>query len=470
MADITERKKAEDKLKYLAHYDQLTGLPNRETLRNDLHALIDPSAASHRSSSIAMFDLDGFKDINDTLGHSIGDRLLKEVAERLVTIVAGAARVYRLGGDEFVAVIPECGDPVAIAQIVDSMLLRLADRFELDGQLLHIGASVGIAIAPADGSNVEDLIANADLALYDAKSSGGNAYRFFLPVLRAQAQARRELDSELRRAFSNNEFELYFQPQLRLGDGAIVGAEALLRWRHPERGVIGPGAFIETLAESPVAHGVGNWILRTACEQAAAWHAMNLPKIRVGVNLFPAQFHDGTLLSDVEAALLQTGLPAGALELEITENIALGHDEAMLASLRTLRETGVGLAFDDFGTGYASLSYLTRYPLSRIKIDQSFVRKISNSDSAEDTAIVRSIIVMAHNLGLEVTAEGVETPAQAAFLHAQGCEEVQGFLYAKPLPIAEFEQFLRSHQIDDQERTTGRTDSRKRDIRQKRIG
>lgn len=470
LADITERKKAEDKLKYLAHYDQLTGLPNRETLRNDLHALIDPSVASHRSSSIAMFDLDGFKDINDTLGHSIGDQLLKEVAERLVTIVAGAARVYRLGGDEFVAVIPECGDPVAIAQIVDSMLSRLADRFELDGQLLHIGASVGIAIAPADGSNVEELIANADLALYDAKSSGGNGYRFFLPVLRAQAQARRELDSELRRAFANNEFELYFQPQLRLGDGAIVGAEALLRWRHPERGVIGPGAFIEALAESPVAHGVGNWILRTACEQVAAWHAMNLPKIRVGVNLFPAQFHDGTLLGDVEAALLQTGLPAEALELEVTENIALGQDEAMLASLRTLREKGVGLAFDDFGTGYASLSYLTRYPLSRIKIDQSFVRKISDSHSAEDTAIVRSIIVMAHNLGLEVTAEGVETPAQAAFLQAQGCEEVQGFLYARPLPIAEFERFLRSHQIDDQERITGRPDSGKRDIRQKRIG
>ena len=311
LTDITERKKTEAQLKYLAHYDQLTGLPNRFTLQNELKELIDLSMRPDgQPISVAMFDLDGFKDINDTLGHSIGDQMLQEVAERLTTIAQGSARVYRLGGDEFVVIVPQCGDPRIVGQIADRMLTRIAERFEINGQLLYIGASAGIAIAPADGSNVEDVIANADLALYDAKSAGGQNYRLFMPVLRAQAQARRELDSELRRAFSNQEFELYFQPQLRLSDDAVVGAEALLRWRHPVRGILAPGAFIEALAESPVVREVGSWILQTACEQAAAWRAMGLPPVRIGVNLFPAQFHDGTLLKDVEAALLQTGLPA----------------------------------------------------------------------------------------------------------------------------------------------------------------
>ena len=231
----------------------------------------------------------------------------------------------------------------------------------------------------------------------------------------------------------------------------MVGAEALLRWRHPQRGVLGPAAFIEVLAESSVALEIGRWILKSACESAAAWRALGLPPVRIGVNLFPAQFHAETLLEDVDAALLQSGLPAEALELEITENIALGNDESVLVPLQTLRGKGIGLAFDDFGTGYASLSYLTRYPLTRIKIDQSFVRKITDKSASHDTAIVRSIIVMAHNLGLQVIAEGVETPAQEAFLRAQNCEEVQGFLYAKPLPPGEFEDFLRSNQARSQQ-------------------
>jgi EAL domain-containing protein (putative c-di-GMP-specific phosphodiesterase class I) len=230
-----------------------------------------------------------------------------------------------------------------------------------------------------------------------------------------------------------------------MSDGAVVGAEALLRWHHPKQGIVGPGAFIDALAESPVVLDVGRWVLRTACENAVAWRAKGLPPIRIGVNLFPGQFHGGTLLADVETALRLSGLPAEYLEIEITENIALAHDDATLAPLRALRAAGVKLAFDDFGTGYASLSYLTRYPLSRIKIDQSFVRKIADNPSREDTAIIRSIIVMAHNLGLEVIAEGVETAAQAAFLRAEKCEEVQGFLYSKPLPLADFERFFSSN-------------------------
>jgi len=445
--DMTEAKIAEEKLKYLAHYDQLTGLPNRVSLQTELKELIDPGdGPERRPTSIAMLDLDGFKDINDTLGHSTGDQLLKAAAQRLVAMASDRARVYRLGGDEFVAVFPGCGDPRIVAHTVDAMLGRLAERFEINDQALFIGASAGIAIGPADGSNVDELIANVDLALYEAKAHGGRTYRLFLPVLRARAEARRELDSELRRAFSEKEFELFFQPQVRLRDGAVVGAEALLRWRHPQRGILGAGAFIEALAESPIARDVGSWILRTACQSSAAWRRRGLAPIRIGVNLFPAQFHHEVLLTDIEDILLETGLPADGLELEITENIGLSDDGKVIAPLTALRKKGIHLAFDDFGTGYASLSYLTRYPLSRIKIDQSFVRKIS--DNVQDTAIVRSMIVMAHNLGLEVIAEGVETAAQAAFLQAQGCDEVQGFRYAKALPMAEFEDFLRSSQID----------------------
>jgi diguanylate cyclase (GGDEF)-like protein/PAS domain S-box-containing protein len=444
--DMTEAKKAEEKLRYLAHYDQLTGLPNRVSFHNDLTQLLASTDGQEcRPTTVAMLDLDGFKDVNDTLGHSTGDQLLKEVASRLKAIAADGGRVYRLGGDEFIAIFAECGDPRIVSGIVDAMLERLSERFEVNGHALYVGASAGIAIGPNNGSNVEDLIANVDLALYEAKAQGGRSYRLFVPVLRARAEARRALDSELRRAFSEKEFELFFQPQIRFRDGMLVGAEALLRWRHPDRGILGPGAFIEALADSPVVREVGTWILRTACEQAAAWRRMGYRPIRMGVNLFPAQFHHEDLLADIEEILRQTGLPADALELEITENIGLSDEARVISSLQAMRRQGMHLAFDDFGTGYASLIYLARYPLSHIKIDQSFVRKFP--ENTRDTAIVRSIINMAHNLGLEVIAEGVETAAQAAFLQAERCDEAQGFLYAQPLSTAEFEQFLRSSEI-----------------------
>jgi predicted signal transduction protein with EAL and GGDEF domain len=348
--------------------------------------------------------------------------------------------VCRLGGDEFVVVIPDCGDPRVVGEVVDRMLQRLGEPFQIRDDVLHLGGSAGIAMAPNDGLNVDELIANADLALYQAKADGGRAYRFFLPVLRAQAQARRGLDLELRRAFAQSELEIFFQPLVRLADAAQVGAEALLRWRHPERGILAPGAFIETLAESAIAGDVGRWIIHTACERTAAWRAIGLPLSRISVNLFPVQLHSDALLKDIEGALRATALPPEVLELEITENIALKYEDAT-GPLQKLRDMGVQIAFDDFGTGYASLSYLTRFPLSRIKIDRSFVRKVT--DNAEDAAIVRSLIAIAHNLGLQVTAEGVETQAQAAFLQREHCEEAQGFLYAAPLAAAEFEAYLR---------------------------
>jgi diguanylate cyclase (GGDEF)-like protein/PAS domain S-box-containing protein len=443
--DITDRKRAEEQLRRLAHYDPLTGLPNRLSLQKALEALL--SSAPDTPTSIALFDLDGFKDVNDTLGHSIGDQLLIEVGQRLIESTRRQGeheQVFRLGGDEFVVIIPDCGDPRVVVGLVDTMLQRLAEPFRISEQALHLGGSAGVAIAPADGANVDDLIANADLALYQAKSDGGRTYRLFMPILRAQAQARRGLDLELRRAFAEQELELFFQPEIRLADRAVVGAEALLRWRHPQRGIVAPWAFIDTLADSSIAPEVGRWIIQAACAQAAAWRAMGLPLGRIGVNLFPTQLQGDALIRDIDDALRESGLPAQVLELEITENVALNYEDA-IAPLQQLSDRGVKLAFDDFGTGYASLSYLTRFPLARIKIDRSFVCNIT--DDTEHAAIVRSLIAMAHNLGLEVIAEGVETEAQAAFLLAESCEEAQGFLYAKPLPAAEFEEYLRTRRL-----------------------
>jgi diguanylate cyclase (GGDEF)-like protein/PAS domain S-box-containing protein len=442
--DMTERNVAEERLRQLAHFDQLTGLPNRVSLRDDIdRTLKERMGDPARPMTVATLDLDGFKDVNDTLGHPVGDRLLQEVGRRL-TSVSDEMRVYRPGEDEFVLVLENCGDPLVATEVVEAILKRLTAKFDLDGHQLFIAASVGLAIAPAHGSNVDDLLANADLALYDAKAAGGRSCRLYVPTLRARARHRRELDTELRRACANQEFVLYFQPQVRSSDGAVIGAEALLRWRHPERGILAPGAFIDALCESAVAIETGRWILTTACKTAAAWRAKGLPPIRMGVNLFPAQFRSGSLLQDVEHALSESSLPPEALELEITENIALGREEGTLAPLKALRAKGIGLAFDDFGTGYASLSYLTRYPLTRIKIDRSFVQKIGSQSAGEDTAIVRSIIVMGRNLGLEVIAEGVETAAQAAFLNAEGCHELQGFLFGKPMPADAFEDLLKA--------------------------
>jgi diguanylate cyclase (GGDEF)-like protein/PAS domain S-box-containing protein len=443
--DITERKKVETQLERLAHYDPLTGLPNRLSLQKALGRLLAGDGAK-RPISVALFDLDSFKDVNDTLGHSVGDQLLVEVAHRFVEATQNRdkVQVFRLGGDEFVLVVPQCGDPRVVGEIVDTVLNRLAQSFEINEHSVRIGGSAGIAIAPNDGTNVDDLLANADLALYQAKSTGGRTRRFFLPVHRAQVQARRVLDLELTRAYADREFEIYYQPEIRLIDGATVGAEALLRWRHPERGILMPGAFIETLATNAVALEVGRWIILTACQRAATWRAMGLRLDRIGINVFPPQFQGDVLLKAIDDALRETHLPPESIEFEITENSTLNHDDA-IETLQKLHERGVKIAFDDFGTGYASLSYLTRFPLSRIKIDRSFVRKIP--DDADAAAIVRSLIVMGHNLGLEVIAEGVETEAQAAFLLAEGCEEAQGFLYCEPVSAVDFERHLRAKQL-----------------------
>ena len=446
--DITERKKVQAQLERLAHFDPLTGLPNRLSLQKALGRLLAGKGAK-RPISVALFDLDNFKDVNDTLGHSVGDQLLVEVGQRFIEATKARAKVqvFRLGGDEFVLVVPECGDPRLIGEIVDAVLNRLAQNFEINEHSVRVGGSAGIAIAPNDGTTVDELLANADLALYQAKSHGGRTRRFFLPVHRAQVQARRALDLELTRAYAERELEIYFQPEIRLIDGVVVGAEALLRWLHPERGMLMPGAFIEPLATNAIALDVGRWIILTACQKAAAWRAMGLSPGRIGINVFPPQFQGDVLIKAVDDALRETKLPPESIELEITENSTLNYGDAA-ETLQKLRDRRVGIAFDDFGTGYASLSYLTRFPLSRIKIDRSFVRKII--DDTDAAAIVRSLIVMAHNLGLEVIAEGVETQAQVEFLLGEGCEEAQGFLYGEPLSAADFEKYLRARQFTDE--------------------
>jgi diguanylate cyclase (GGDEF)-like protein/PAS domain S-box-containing protein len=435
--DITDRMRAERQLERLAHYDQLTGLPNRLSLQKKLGCLLGPNCAE-QSTSIALFDLDGFKDVNDTLGHSTGDQLLIEVGRRLTERALAGGEVFRLGGDEFVAVFPGCGDPLKIDKAIETALKALSEPFIINDQVLHIGGSAGVAVAPVNGVSTDELIANADLALYQAKSEGGRVCRFFQPVLRAQAHARRSLQLELRHAFEHDEFELFFQPQVRLTDESVVGVEALIRWRHRERGIIFPGAFIDTLGASTIAPEVSRWIIRSACEHAARWREGGLSLTRIGLNLFPIQLGNGSLIVDIDEALRDFGLPPDVLELEITENVALDFKETEL--LQKLRDKGVKLAFDDFGTGYASLSYLLKFPLSRIKIDRSFISKIT--ENGNDAAIVRSLIAMAHNLGLEAIAEGVETAAQAAFLLDERCEEAQGYLYAEPLSAVEFEAYL----------------------------
>ena len=395
--DITDRVRAEEQLKRIAHYDQLTGLPNRLTLQKELGRLL--SGRRHGPTAIALFDLDGFKDVNDTLGHSTGDQLLIEVGQRLVEVAGGRGQVCRLGGDEFVMIMPDCGDPLVIGEIVDTMLKRLAEPFKISDHVLHVGGSAGIAIAPTDGNSVDELIANADLALYQAKSAGGRAYRFFLPVLRAQAQARRSLDLELRRAYAENEFELYFQPQVRLADGAVVGAEALLRWRHPVAGILAPGAFIDTLAASAIAPEVSRWIIRTACAKTARM-------ARRGPAARPHRASTCSRASSATRRCCTTSTrrcarPACRPRRSNSRSPRTSRSTSRTPTvLQKIHDRGIKLAFDDFGTGYASLSYLTRFPLARIKIDRSFVGKIT--DDAGDAAIVRSLIAMAHNLGLEV--------------------------------------------------------------------
>ncbi|WP_375455924.1 putative bifunctional diguanylate cyclase/phosphodiesterase [uncultured Methylobacterium sp.] len=435
--DVSERRAHEVQLCRSAHLDPLTELPNRTVLGNHIAAAIQVG----RPLAILMLDLDNFKDVNDTLGHPAGDTVLKQAAERLLSCLRVSDMAARLGGDEFAIVLPDVRDHQAAATVAERIIQAIAVPFHVDDHAVDLGVSIGIAMCPAHGRHADELLANADMALYQAKADGRSCHQVFRPALKEAAHRRRSYAEELRRAVEAGEFVLFYQPQVSLAHGGLIGAEALIRWQHPKNGLVSPGAFLPALESSRYAAEVGDWVLRTACAQAAAWRDQGAPTFQVGVNLFAAQFRRGDLARKVKTALEQTGLPASCLELEITENIILRNDAALIDPLRELHGAGVSIAFDDYGTGYASFSLLKGFPLTRLKIDQVFVREMCRS--AQDAAIVRTVLYLGRSFGLDVIAEGIETEEQSAFLQAEGCQEAQGYLYGKPVPAQEFaDRFL----------------------------
>ncbi|MBB3949448.1 putative bifunctional diguanylate cyclase/phosphodiesterase [Aureimonas jatrophae] len=430
--DITDRVEAETRLQREASFDPLTGLANRRALEKHIASIAGRQAAC----AVLLFDLDGFKEVNDSLGHAAGDAVLRVVAGRLEALATPQCLTARLGGDEFVAVLEDCADPLAAAALGNAVIREIEQPIEVGERGVYIGASCGVALGAGGRWDVERLMADADLALYRAKSEGKQAVRLFTPDLRPLERSRVSLTSSVRQAWERGEFELYYQPQVRLADGAVVGAEALIRWNHPERGVLSPAAFLSTIEEGLLAVPVSEWILRTACAQAALWQPGGGERFRMGVNLFAAQFRASGLSSTVQTALRDFGLAPEALELEITENTILRNEGRIAAILEDLRRLGVGIAFDDYGTGYASLTMLREFPVSRLKIDRSFVSDLSNQRSA--MAVIEAVARLAEGFELEVIAEGIETPAQAEFVRRH-CPEGQGYLFGRPVPAAEFE-------------------------------
>nr|WP_237182417.1 EAL domain-containing protein [Roseomonas marmotae] len=431
--DVTEQVRAEEKLRHMAYHDGLTGLLNRA----GLWEFGEKEAATRQPMAALVLDLEGFKNVNDTVGHRAGDDVLREAARRLAGRLDSQGALARLSNDDFAALLPGIGGPeeaVAAARALQSAIV--AEPFQAGGRVFHLTCSAGLAFgAAASGAAFDMLLSDADLANQRAKAAGGSQCLLFDSSIRAEYEGRRLLAEEIGRAAREGEFELHYQPQIRLADGALVGAEALLRWRHPLRGLLPPAAFLEALEASPQAVAVGDWIIDEACRQASEWRRAGL-ELRIGVNLFGGQLRAGDLAGRIGAALARRGLPPEALELELTENIALRQDEEVLRPLRSLRERGIGIALDDFGTGFASLTTLKNFPLTHIKIDRSFISNITGN--THDLAIVEAVLTLGRRLGLQVIAEGVETAEQEAILAAHGCAEGQGYRYGRPMPAGEF--------------------------------
>ena len=434
--DITEWQAAQEQISHMARHDALTNLPNRTLFREQLEKAL---RLVRRSDQLAVLclDLDHFKDINDSLGHPVGDALLKEVARRLGECVTEHDTVARLGGDEF-AIVQFCSDcePSAVAMLASHVVEKVSAPYEIAGHQLVIGVSIGISLAPEDGKNPDELLKKADLALYRAKEDGRGTYRFFETGMDARAQARRLLELDLRAALKRGEFEVYYQPIRDVAKDVVVAFEALVRWNHSLRGLISPVNFIPLAEETGLIVPLGDWVLRQACVDAAGWSQ----DVGVAVNLSPVQFKNPSLVSAVKEALRASGLPAHRLELEITESVLLQNSEATLAVLHELRGFGVRISLDDFGTGYSSLSYLRSFPFDKIKIDRSFVSELATRD--DSMAIVRAVTSLGKSLGIVTTAEGVETDAQFDLLRQEGCTQAQGYLFSRPRPAAEVENML----------------------------
>ncbi|RLJ68139.1 PAS domain S-box-containing protein/diguanylate cyclase (GGDEF)-like protein [Sulfurisoma sediminicola] len=430
--DISERKQTEARIEFLAHHDALTGLPNRVLLRDRFeHAR---AYCERNGSSLAMLfiDLDNFKAVNDSLGHALGDELLKAVVQRLDQCVRDTDTVSRQGGDEFIVLLHDLPDPGTAERVAGEVLLRLIEPFRIDDHVLNSGGSIGIALYPADGRDFDSLLQKADTAMYNAKAAGRNTYRFFTEAMNARVREHMRLQSHLHRAPVNAQFHLVYQPKYSIDGTRLTGFEALLRWNDPELGEIAPARFVPVAEDCGLIIPIGSWVMEEACRQISAWRAAGFAVPPVSINLSALQFHRSSLVDSVAAVLAETGVPPSLLELELTESILLQDVEHTLATVRALKNLGVGLSIDDFGTGYSSLAYLKRFAVDKLKIDQGFVRDIGSDP--DDAAIVRAVIQLARSLRLGTVAEGVETEEQLAFLRAEGCEEVQGFLFGQPQP------------------------------------
>lgn len=440
-ADLTEKKRADAHVHRLAHYDALTELPNRLLLEDRLKQALTTAQSNNWLVAVLYLDLDRFKAINDTLGHPFGDKLLQGVAERLAGHVRDHDTLARFSGDEFTIVLSDTGNQHNAALVAQKILDALAEPFYLEDQEVFITPSIGIALYPLDAGNKDDLIQHADTAMSHAKARGGNSYHFYSADMNLTASQRLTMETQLRRALERDEFVLHYQPQVSLHSGRIIGMEALLRWQHPERGLVAPGEFISLLEETGLIVSVGEWVLRSACAQNSAWLAAGLPPLRVAVNLSARQFRQSGLAAVVSQALMDAGLAPECLELEVTESIMIQDLQATITTLHQLHALGIQISIDDFGTGYSSLSYLKRLPISKIKIDQSFIRDICSDP--DDSAIAHAVISLGHSLKMQVIAEGVETEEQLEHLRAQGCDEFQGYYFSRPLPAEAFAQRVR---------------------------
>jgi len=443
-AEIAERRIADQRVTHMVHHDVLTGLPNRTLLTDRVEQAIARALRSGNKLALLFLDLDRFKNVNDSLGHAIGDRLLQAVSQRLLTCLRQEDTAARLGGDEFIISLADVADGAEAARVAERILAELATPFSVSGHLLPAEASIGIALYPDDGDDAQTLLRSADTAMYHAKETGRANYQFFSTQMTERVSRRLSTETRLRRALEQGEFTLHYQPLVELASGRIDGAEALARWPHPDQGrMVSPAEFIPVAEDTGLIVPLGEWVLREACLQARAWQALQ-PGTRVAVNLSPRQFRQKQLVGMVERALGDSGIAPSLLELELTEGMLMHHADETVQTLAQLHEMGVRLAIDDFGTGYSSLSYLKRFPIHTLKIDRSFVQDLSHDP--DDAAIVTAIVAMARGLGLSVTAEGVETEAQAAFLRSLSCRMAQGFLFGRPMPADEFRQRLAAAQ------------------------
>jgi len=455
-----ERKRTELELVRLAQFDQLTGLPNRTLLRERVNHALARAMRSGSGVATLILDMDRFKEINDMLGHEVGDKLLIKAAKRIRANVRDQDTVARLGGDEFAVVLEGVSEAKEVLPVIERIVDSLREVTTVDGHQVNTSTSIGIAMYPENGSNLSELLRAADLAMYQAKSSGRACYQFFADAMQEEAQSRRALEWALRHAVESNEFQLVYQPQVCLRTGGVIGVEALIRWMHPTRGLLTPYHFIGALEEFGLINEVGEWVLETACEQMRRWHALELQPMRIGVNVSAQQFEDPLLIDKVRSALARAELSPEFLELELTESCLMSDPAQAGALLREIRDVGVRIAIDDFGTGYSSLTYLNEFPLNALKIDKSFVQSVESNDRGGP--ISKMIIGLGQNLGLEVIAEGVETAGQLAYMQEHGCDIAQGYLYARPESPEDLTPWLMANQ-----RTSG---TYMRSISMKRIG